>query len=744
VSAAILSGNTLYIGGNFTRLGPPTGGWVGLGANTGARRSELPRVAGSVAAILADGSGGWYLGGKFSAVGNAERHNLAHIRADGTLDPSWVMDTNGEVNALVLSGNFLYVGGGFTTLAGQARTCVAAINVATGGLASWAPSIWRSAGVAAVYALWANGHTIYVGGYFDQAGGAVRSNLAALDANSASALAWNPAPNSSVFALALYGGKLYVGGYFSQIGGQSRNYLAAVDTTTGNATAWNPSVGGGGMFPSVSSFHQEGDLLYIGGQFSQIGGFARNCLAALNLTNETITAWDPNITDSSFSPRVSALAVSGNTVYVGGHFTQAGGQTRNCLAAVNAASGAVTAWNPEVNDYVAALAASGDTVFAGGSFTALGGVARGKLAALDITSGEPTGWAPVVNGTSVSTLALSGNTLYLGGLFSQVGGQTRGNVAAVDITTGAVLGWNPNANNWVNVLVTNGATVFAGGSFVTIGGQSRFNLAALNPTTGLATSWQANTNGPSVYDLTLSGSVLFVAGYFTSLSSQTRNNLAAFNAGSGATLSWNPDVGGYLGPYDDPVVWGLSGVGNTLFVGGHFSEIAGQERHNLAALDTNTAGVLDWNPGTLQEVKALTGDGGTIYAGGAFLAAADQPQAYIAGLATVSVQTNPASSVSLTSATLNGAVTAYFDAAATAAFEWGATPGGPYPNELAASPSPVGSTHPVTVTALLPTPEVGLAYYYRLRATTIGGSQVYGSESSFRLGNKVYLPNIVR
>ncbi|GIW09481.1 MAG: hypothetical protein KatS3mg061_0538 [Dehalococcoidia bacterium] len=43
---------------------------------------------------------------------------------------------------------------------------------------------------------------------------------------------------------------------------------------------------------------------------------------------------------------VYALAVSGSTVYVGGGFTSVGGQTRNRLAALDAATGNVTSWNP--------------------------------------------------------------------------------------------------------------------------------------------------------------------------------------------------------------------------------------------------------------------------------------------------------------------------------------------------------------------------------------------------------------
>jgi hypothetical protein len=795
---AVISGNTLYIGGGFTRLGPPTGGWVGLQADTGDRRTELPRVAGSVSVMTSDGSGGWYIGGDFTAVDGTPRSNLAHIQADGTLDRAWSVDTDAGVYSMILNGNLLYIGGDFSSVKGEWRSCVAAINIVTGTLSSWAPSIWRSGGVASVYALEVSGNIVYVGGYFDQAGGQARNNLAALDSGSGNVQVWDPSPNSSVSTLALYGTTLYVGGQFWQIGGASRNYLAAVDTTTGNATTWDPNVSGGGMFPSISVLYRDGDLLYIGGQFSQIGGFARNCLAALDLTTETITSWDPNVTESSWNSRVTSLVRNNNTVYAGGNFTQVGGQPRNFLAAIDATTGAATAWNPDPNYAVWALATAGTTVYAGGGFTSFNGEARNHLAALDLLTGEPTAWDPNVNGTAVRAMALYSNTLYIGGLFSQVGGQTRNNAAAVDITSGEVNGWNPDSNNWVEALATNGVVVFAGGAFVTIGGQDRFNLAALDPTTGAATAWNAEPNGPSVYCLQIVGSTLLVggdfttltganrnnagavnvdtgaildwnpdvthesgyptvwdillnddgnvylAGYFDHVGGQGRNNLAAVNASDGTPISWNPDLGGYVGPYSEPAAYTLMARGKTLFVGGLFSQVGGQDRRNLAALDIITGMTTAWDPEAHSSVSVLAGDGGTIYAGGSFLAVADQPQAYIAGIAAVTAQTDPATNVNETSATLNGIVTAYADPGTLAAFEWGTTSGGPYPNELAASPSPVASTDPVSVSATLLNPTSGVRYYYRVRATTSGGSIVYGTERSFNLTVHVYLPLVKR
>src|SRR5438552_1624618 len=65
VYAVVLSGNTIYIGGNFTFVGPATGGGVPLSAATGSLLRPFPNVDGSVYAVVPDGQGGWYVGGSF-------------------------------------------------------------------------------------------------------------------------------------------------------------------------------------------------------------------------------------------------------------------------------------------------------------------------------------------------------------------------------------------------------------------------------------------------------------------------------------------------------------------------------------------------------------------------------------------------------------------------------------------------------------------------------------------------------
>ena len=73
VATIVPSGNIIYIGGCFSFVGPSTGHGVPLSRATGNPVPLYPKVDGNVNAVASDGSGGWYIGGNFTKVGNGAR-----------------------------------------------------------------------------------------------------------------------------------------------------------------------------------------------------------------------------------------------------------------------------------------------------------------------------------------------------------------------------------------------------------------------------------------------------------------------------------------------------------------------------------------------------------------------------------------------------------------------------------------------------------------------------------------------
>src|SRR5207249_706372 len=107
------------------------------------------------------------------------------------------------------------------------------------------------------------------------------------------ATAWNPNANSTVWSLALDGNTLYVGGDFTNIGGAARNRIAALDVSTGTATSWNPSSDGSVKTVLVPHYDDDFYFIFAGGDFTNIGGSNRNRLAVLNKSG-VAESWDPN------------------------------------------------------------------------------------------------------------------------------------------------------------------------------------------------------------------------------------------------------------------------------------------------------------------------------------------------------------------------------------------------------------------------------------------------------------------
>ena len=127
VYAVARVGTTIYLGGDFTYVGPPTGSWVALDASSGTRDASWPVFNGPVSAIAPDGTGGWYVGGSFTRAGGLVRNNLARVKADKTIDPTWNPNvaSGGRfayVLALAVSGGTVYVGGALPVLAGGLGT----------------------------------------------------------------------------------------------------------------------------------------------------------------------------------------------------------------------------------------------------------------------------------------------------------------------------------------------------------------------------------------------------------------------------------------------------------------------------------------------------------------------------------------------------------------------------------------------------------------------------------------------
>lgn len=662
VNSAVISNNTLYIGGSFSYVGPYKGTMVAVDNSTGEWKDGWPVVNARVNSIIPDNAGGWYICGSFTQIGGINRTGIAHLLPDQTVDQSWnarvtggvqcmflsggilyiggqfstagnqprnniaALDAsanatswnpnaNGAVRAMAIGGSTIYAGGAFTTIGGQARSRLASITLA-GAVTAWDPNVIHGGSTPSIITLAVNGNTVYAGGFFTSIGGQSRNSIAALDAtvNTNNALAWNPNSNGSVECLLLEGNTIYVGGFFTNIGGQLRRRLAQLDLTlnTNNAMAWDPNPNG-----AVLELYKVGNTMYAGGQFTAIGGQTRRKLAALDITVNTnnATAWDPN-TGNGWE--LYTIIQVGSTILAGGSFTSVNGEYRNNIAAIDLANNLLLPWNPNANGAIHVIKVDDNTVYAGGDFTSIGGQARNRIAALDAlaNTNNALSWNPGASST-VRAIAISGGTVYAGGDFTTIGGQVRNRIAALD-AAGAATAWNPDANGTVRAIDISGSTVYAGGDFTSIGGQSRNRIVALDAlsATNNALAWNPNANNV-VRTIVVAIPEVYAGGDFTNIGGLTRNRIAALNASGNAT-AWAADANG--------AVRSLAVVNRVLYAAGDFNIISGQGRSNVASLsmDANTGNALAWNPlpGGTATLNTITVSGQHAYAGGSFMASA--------------------------------------------------------------------------------------------------------------------------
>lgn len=616
-NAMLKDGNTLYLAGDFTYVGPSTGRTVSLDASTGLYNPNFPKVGGingNVLVSVSDGQGGWYIGGTFTVVGGNYRNCAAHILSDGTVD-------------------------------------------------SWNPDLTYNgvSGTATVYTIVPFGKKIYIGGFFNRVRNVSRSTVVALQGDSV--LAWDPQvdQNGLITAIAPTDSVIYLGGNFTSINNGNkfpnsftRNDLACVDSS-GNATPWAPAVQvlDIGNVEVIYGLSISDTTLYVWGNISSLDGYARMGIGSLYTTATTsgsyVTRWNPQyntlwatlITDF---PVVSTVLFKGDSVFVGGSFPYFGANSRTGnniadLALVSKSTGQILPWNHKFvrtqNIYntnikeVNGLSTVGNILYVGGAFDTVDAQERHNLAAFDLSTDSLTNWSPNTSGI-VNSLGSYGSTVFAGGTFTSVNGVIRNNIAAIDLVSRKVLPFDPNVGGgWVNALALSDTTLYIGGYFSTVGGNSQIGFAAVNKYTGTFIPGMPQAQ-PALDALLIYNKTLYLGGYpLFSLGDSTRHGLASIDLTTNNITSLNPftDLGGHQG---NNAILDLKIADSTLYVIGNYA-MPGDTvlNRSIGAINTRTNEVLPFCVKNLSVSKAAI-SGNYLYAVGNFTNVDSHPQNYIA------------------------------------------------------------------------------------------------------------------
>lgn len=236
-------------------------------------------------------------------------------------------------------------------------------------------------------------------------------------------------------------------------------------------------------------------------------------------TTATNTGWDPRFSPRGTSWQVKALAVDGDSLYVGGGFIAAGDIKATYVAHWNASSGE---WSTvgEFHSAVEALLFSGGYLYAGGEYF-LSRWDPGTETWTDL--GYPFG--------TVQAIAALGDYIYIGGYFSEVDGVQADSLARWDKISETWEAVGAGVDRVVYALTAGDGLLYLGGEFDSAGGMAAGKIASWNPGSGAWSDLNGGSIGGQVNSLAYYGGSLYAGGWITQTGGVTVTHVARWDGG---------------------------------------------------------------------------------------------------------------------------------------------------------------------------------------------------------------------
>lgn len=315
---------------------------------------------------------------------------------------------NGDVYAIEKVGNTVYIGGFFTQVAGQPRAGLARFNATTGALDAWSPTDITN-GVTSINRV---ADKLVVGGSFLTVNGQSRQGICMFDLPSGNLNSWSD--NANFISWSQGVGVDNNTFYYCKL---SPSRLVAVDATTGLATGWQstPTFSAGG--PNINAVYVGEDHVYVGGQFNfSTGPSVYSDLCRFDkITGALDSSWHPDPAVNNFG--VTAIVRTNDHIFVGGDFDQINGVARQGVAAYDL-NGNLSTFSQNSSSYeVLSLYPDGDYIWVGGNSNLLGGQTRFRIAQIRISNSQATCWNASSTSNAWSTvqaILVASDTVYAG------------------------------------------------------------------------------------------------------------------------------------------------------------------------------------------------------------------------------------------------------------------------------------------------------------------------------------------
>ena len=380
-----------------------------------------------------------------------------------------------------------------------------------------------------------------------------------------------------------FDGILYAGGEFNYVGPKNGS-IGVADSTIGTVAGVTPQIQG--TVHAIIPDNYGG--WFIGGAFTNVAGQPRTNLFRLR----TDLSVDPTIYPP-LAPAVYSLALTGNTLAVGGNFRH---EAATNLILLNSVTGSPENWQPppSILSYpVKVLVVNSGKIYTHERVTG------SYVVSIDPATQTRRRLAFTFGGEILS-LAVWDNTLLVGGNYYGIGSDDHGPIAAIDLQSEKIIGWDPlphAQDQQVTAIVAGESGIFAAANLARAPGAIQPSYDAIVWAFGPASLEKKWTNSLSygIYPATLTSLCLhdnkvFVGGDFLLEDNQPRRRLAALNAETGLLDPWTCHASGKVNA--------IAVAGDRVAFGGQFSSAGGFARENVAAFNLATGLATDWYPRT--------------------------------------------------------------------------------------------------------------------------------------------------
>ncbi len=501
--------HALFVGGSFTRFGIKTGGGA-IFNSSGHLIASPPTFDGRVFASIADGHGGYYVGGDFTHVSVTGAKYLAHMNAAGVVDSAFMPAIPAAVRHLAIVGPSLYV---------ATDRQVFEVNLLSGKINTH----FSLTTDESIYSMAASPFGVYIGGIFSQVNGEPVPFFAKASRNTGVVDTGYYNPGVVVKGMVVTGNdELFLETYIAE-GKVIKLHLASGEVDT------DFNIGRLRVIPHTIAVNDQ--WLYMSfGQYPYVRRYDRS-------TGKLDLFFNIDINRHPMT-----MNFDNNYIYLTGPFDIIEGRLgiRNIARFDKNTFRVDRSYTPVVSQRVVTTTVGNNgQVFYGGYFISAGDIAANHIAKIDLNTGLlDSTFSASVNG-NVYGLVVDNDRLFVAGDYTGINNSNAKKLALLSSQSGVVdATFKPQPSGPVFVLKKHRGYLFAGGRFLYVGGHkvddlTRFKLSDLSQDTRFNFG-QDNT----VWDLAFKGKYLFVGGDFT-------HHLSSYSLDTGVKLTaFKPQIDG--------------------------------------------------------------------------------------------------------------------------------------------------------------------------------------------------------